>query len=119
MAAPDRRELGAVFAGGALGTAARAGVAELLPHAAGTAGLPWATLAVNVAGALLLGLVAARAPARGAFLGTGLCGGLTTFSTLQVELFGLLEHGRVATALLYAAISLAAGLAAFAVGARA
>jgi CrcB protein len=49
----DRRELFAVFAGGALGTAARAELAEALPFTAGR--WPWATFAVNIVGAFMLG----------------------------------------------------------------
>jgi CrcB protein len=49
----DRRELAAIFAGGFLGAVARAELGELLPYDAG--GWPWATFAVNIAGAFLLG----------------------------------------------------------------
>src|SRR5215212_675225 len=52
-AVPDLRELTAVFAGGCIGALARTGLAEALPHARGA--WPWATFAVNVAGAALLG----------------------------------------------------------------
>ncbi len=60
------------------GTLARAGMAEGLAT-------PWATLLVNLAGAALLGYVLVALPARRPLLGTGVCGGLTTFSTIQVE----------------------------------
>jgi CrcB protein len=46
------------------------------------------------------------------FLGTGICGGLTTFSTMQLELLKLLDRGAVGLALGYAAASVVAGLAA-------
>ena len=48
-------------------------------------------------------------------LGTGLCGGLTTFSTLQVEILGMLEHRHFGLAVGYAAASVSAGVLAVAV----
>jgi CrcB protein len=107
----DRRELGAVFLGGALGTLLRAGLLEAVGE--GAPGWPWATLAVNVAGAFMLGfLVTALPPAtrHRPLWTTGFCGGLTTFSTLQVELLKMLEAGRPGLVLAYAGASLAAGL---------
>jgi CrcB protein len=106
----DRRELGAIFLGGALGTLLRAGLLEAMGE--GAPGWPWATFAVNVAGAFLLGwLVTALPPAtrHRPLWTTGFCGGLTTFSTLQVELVKMLEAGRLGTAVLYAGASVAAG----------
>jgi CrcB protein len=107
-----REDAVAVAAGGAVGALARAGLAEVLPPTA--AGWPWGTLLANVAGTLLLALLARRAVAGRArlALGPGLCGALTTFSTLQLELVALLREGAAATAAGYAAVSLAAGLAA-------
>jgi CrcB protein len=115
----DPRELAAVFAGGVAGAIARAGVAEALPAAPGQ--WPWATFLVNVAGAFVLGLVIARGVRgyRRELLGAGFCGALTTFSTLQLELLGMLDAGRVALALAYALASIAAGLAAAALAGRA
>jgi fluoride exporter len=114
--AADARELGAVFAGGALGGLARVELSVLAPTPAGD--WPWSTLAVNLVGAFLLGYFATRlaerlppSAYRRPFLGTGVCGGLTTFSTMQLELVRMLDRGRVGLALLYAAVSLAAGLA--------
>ena len=104
-----------MFAGGIAGALARAGVVEALPHDPGA--WPWATLLVNLAGAFVLGLVAARGFRR-ALLGQGFCGALTTFSTFQLELLDLLEDGDVALALLYAGGSLAAGTAAVTLGRR-
>jgi fluoride exporter len=91
------------------------GVAEALPADPGA--WPWATLLVNVAGAFVLGATVPRARWR-PLVGTGFCGALTTFSTLQVEVLGLLDAGRVALAALYVGISGAAGLAAVALGER-
>jgi CrcB protein len=111
---PDRRELIAVFLGGCAGTLARAVLGEALPHEPGT--WPWATFTVNVAGAFLLGWLITRlqerlppSAYRRPLLGTGLCGGLTTFSTFQFELLGMLDADRLALAAGYAGASLAAG----------
>jgi CrcB protein len=110
----DPRELAAVFTGGALGALARALLQDALPHAPGS--WPWATFAVNVAGALLLGWAVTRlqerlplSAYRRPFLGTGICGGLTTFSAFQIELLQMLDAGHAALALGYAAASIAAG----------
>ena len=110
----DRRELLAVFAGGAVGAVARALVGELLPHDPGS--WPWATFGVNVAGAFLLGWLITRlqervppSAYRRPLLGTGFCGAFTTFSTFQVELLGMLDADRAGLALGYAGASLLAG----------
>jgi CrcB protein len=115
----DRRELAAIFLGGAIGALARYELAEALPHEAGT--WPWATFAVNVAGALALGYLTTRlqerlppSAYRRPLLGTGLCGALTTFSTMQVELLQMLDDGRAGLAAGYAAASIAAGVLAVA-----
>jgi CrcB protein len=113
----DARELAAIFAGGAAGTLVRAGLAQALPHAADA--WPWATFAANLAGAFVLGFGVTRLQERlplsryrRPFLGTGLCGGLTTFSALQLELLRMLDRGHDALALAYAAASLAGGFGA-------
>jgi CrcB protein len=114
----NRAELAAVFAGGFAGAMARAGVAEGLT---GGGGWPWATFAVNVAGAALLGWVVTRYAAGStgrSLLATGFCGALTTFSTMQLELLELFDDGRVVLAVGYALTSVAAGLAAVAVTSR-
>jgi CrcB protein len=107
----DRRELGAIFIGGALGALLRAGVAEALP--AGGPGWPWATLLVNVAGASLLGYwftVLPHSSYRRPLATTGFCGALTTFSTVQLELLEMVEAGRLGLAACYLGVSVAAGL---------
>jgi fluoride exporter len=115
----DRRELAAIFVGGAIGALARYGLAEALPHEAGT--WPWATFAVNIAGALALGYLTTRLQERlpptayrRPLLGTGFCGALTTFSTMQVELLQMLDDGRAGLAAGYAAASIVAGVLAIA-----
>jgi CrcB protein len=115
----DGREIAAVFAGGALGALARAGLAEAVDTPPGH--WPWATFAANVAGAFLLGYFATRLQERlpltryrRPFLGTGFCGALTTFSTMQVELIDMVDDGRYGLAAGYVAASIAAGFVAVA-----
>jgi CrcB protein len=114
MRGVDRRELAAIFGGGFLGAIARAEVGEALPYHHGR--WPWATFVVNIVGAALLGYFTTRlqerlplSAYRRPFLGTGLCGGLTTFSTMQLELLRMLDDGSVGLAAGYAAASVAGG----------
>lgn len=116
----DVRELGAIFAGGFAGAVARAELVEALPFHAG--GWPWATFIVNVLGAFLLGYFTTRlqerlpvSAYRRPLLGTGFCGALTTFSTMQLELLRMLDGNRVGLALAYALASIGAGFLAMAV----
>ena len=113
----DRREVAAIFAGGALGTLLRAALAEAFPHPA--TAWPWPTFAVNVTAAFLLGYFVTRlqerlplSSYRRPLLGTGLCGGLSTFSTMQVEILKMLDAHAYGLALGYTAASVAAGYAA-------
>jgi fluoride exporter len=92
--------------GGALGSVARYTVAAAWPTPAD--GFPWATFAINVAGCLLIGVLmvlivevwAAHRLLR-PFLGVGVLGGFTTFSTYTVQIQQLLEAGRTLLALGY------------------
>lgn len=113
----DRRELAAIFAGGFVGAIARAALVEGLPRAPDQ--WPWATFTVNIAGAFLLGYFATRlqerlplSAYRRPFLGSGICGALTTFSTMQVELLKMVDGGHWGLAVGYASGSVAAGFAA-------
>jgi CrcB protein len=110
------RELTAVFAGGVIGAIVRVVLAEAV--AGGPARWPLATFVANILGALVLGYVAERVrdPRRRLFLGTGLCGALTTFSTMQLELLWMLDAGRWALAAGYAAASVGAGVLAVSIG---
>jgi fluoride exporter len=116
----DGRELTAIFAGGFVGAVARAELAEALPTHVG--GWPWATFTVNIVGAFLLGYFITRlqerlpvSAYRRPLLGTGFCGALTTFSTVQIELLRMLDAGNVGLALAYALVSVAAGFVGVAV----
>jgi fluoride exporter len=116
--------IAAIVAGGAVGTLARGGLAQAVPHREGT--WPWATFTVNLAGALVLGWLLTRLAERTApsrywrpLIGTGFCGALTTFSTFQVETFQLARGGHVALAVAYPLVSIAAGLALAVAGAMA
>ncbi|HEX6458677.1 MAG TPA: fluoride efflux transporter CrcB [Thermoleophilaceae bacterium] len=113
----DVRELAAIFAGGAVGALARAGLVQWHPPAPGH--WPWVTFGVNIAGAFLLGYFATRLQERlpqsaykRPLLGTGFCGALTTFSTVQVELVRMLDRHEAGLAAGYFGASVAAGFAA-------
>jgi fluoride exporter len=113
----DGRTVAAIFAGGALGTLARAALAEAFPHAA--TAWPWPTFAVNIVAAFLLGYFVTRlqerlplSSYRRPLLGTGVCGGLSTFSTMEVEILKMLSAHAYGLAAGYAAASVAAGYAA-------
>ncbi len=110
----DYRELAAVFAGGALGTVARTGLGLLV--AADPGRWPWPTFTVNIVGAFLVGYFTTRllerlplSSYRRPLLGTGLCGGLTTFSTMQVETLKMIEHHHYGLAAGYTCASIVFG----------
>lgn len=111
----DNRELAAVFVGGAVGTILRAALGTL--GVADPGRWPWPTFTVNIIGTFLLGYVVTRlverlplSRYRRPILGTGLCGGLTTFSTMQVETITMIEHHHYGLAAGYTAASIVAGL---------
>jgi fluoride exporter len=113
----DRREIAAIFAGGAIGTLLRAALSEAFPQP--PTAWPWPIFAVNIVAAFLLGYAVTRlqerlplSSYRRPLLGTGLCGGLSTFSTVQVELLKMIDAHAWGLAIGYAAASVAAGYAA-------
>ncbi|MDK8171894.1 fluoride efflux transporter FluC [Curtobacterium citreum] len=118
------RYLVLVALGGAIGTGARAALAAALPA---VDGLSWTILAINVVGALCLGALleslAHRGPDVGArrtvrlFVGTGVLGGFTTYSTLADDTAKLLDVGRWGAGTGYALLSVALGVVAAAAGA--
>ena len=112
--------LGVVALGGALGSLLRWGATLVLPNAAE---FPWSTLAVNTAGCFAIGvlmfviieLVTAHRLVR-PFLGVGLLGGLTTFSTYVADAVKLVAAGRAGLALAYLLITALAALTAVVAG---
>jgi len=114
----------AVAFGGVIGATGRWGVAEAV-DAIGDAHPPgawaWATLIVNLVGSILIGIAARRLDRNSvawAFAVTGVLGGFTTFSALAVETNDLADAGRMPLAIGYGALTLAAGVAAAALGQR-
>jgi CrcB protein len=110
----DRRELAAIFAGGFAGAILRALLEEAVPHDPDR--WPWATFSINIAGAIVLAWLVTRlqerlplSAYRRPLLGTGFCGALTTFSTMQVEVLDMLDAGNVGLAAGYACASIAVG----------
>lgn len=111
--------LGVALAGG-LGSLARYAVGAAL--ASPTQRWPWGTLAVNLIGAALIGVVVAICAARpdGArlrvYLATGFLGGFTTFSSLALETVTQLQRRAYGSAVAYVAVTVVAGVAACAAG---
>jgi len=109
--------LAVISGGGVLGALARYGLSAAFPH--GPTGFPWATFAINVSGCLLIGILMVLItdvwPSQRLirpFLGTGVLGGYTTFSTAIVDVQHLLGVGAAGTALAYLAGTVIAALAA-------
>jgi CrcB protein len=98
--------LGVIALGGGLGSVARYGIAMALP--ATSRGFPWATFVTNVLGCFLIGILmvlvvevwSAQRLVR-PFLGVGVLGGFTTFSTYVEETLELMRPGRVLVAFSY------------------
>ncbi|UQX09751.1 fluoride efflux transporter CrcB [Candidatus Mycobacterium methanotrophicum] len=116
MASYDYRALAAVFAGGVVGTLARSAVTALMPAPEPTR-WPWSTFTANIVGAFLIGYFTTRllerlpvSSYRRPFLGTGVCGGFTTFSTMQAEILAMIEHGEYGLAVSYSVASIVLGL---------
>lgn len=110
-----------VMTGGAIGAAARYGLARAIPSA--SAGWPWPTFIANVAGGLLMGLLAAFIVRNGVvdenirlFAGVGLLGGFTTFSAFSLEMAQMVERSELALAGGYAMASVLIALAALFAG---
>jgi CrcB protein len=114
MAQVDRRELASIFVGGMAGALLRVWISNELPASATQ--WPWAIFIINISGSIALAYFATRlqerlpqSTYRRPFLGTGLCGAYTTFSTMQVEILKMLDHDRYGLAVGYSAASIGAG----------
>ena len=110
-----------VFVGGGFGAVLRWQLGRAMTQWLGPqmiTAFPFATLAANAAGSLLMGLLAGVLARYGSgeseqlrlLLGVGLLGGFTTFSAFSLEMVLLLERGQYLFALLYAVLSLALGI---------
>ena len=104
-----------------MGAAGRHGLEVAWPPPTG--GPAWTTLGTNALGCLLIGLLMVRVVEVGGthplvrpFLGVGVLGGFTTFSTYAVQSATLLQSGRAPTAVLYLVLTAAAALVAVAAG---
>jgi CrcB protein len=116
---PDHLRVGPialVAAGGAVGTAARAAIALVVPP---VSGFPVAIFAINVVGAFVLGVLLQALAMRGSdtgwrrqlrmFAGTGVLGGFTTYSALSADSAVLLTTGGFGLALLYGVATVVVG----------
>ena len=117
MGGEERGVTTALVAGaGLLGVLARYGITRATLH---TELLIWSTVAVNIVGSFLLGLLAAEQwfsrDVREA-LGVGFLGGFTTFSTFSVQAVLEVDGGRPATAVVYVFASVMGGIAAAVAG---
>ena len=114
--------LGAVAAGGAVGAVLRYLMMSLAGHLWHGA-FPWGTLAVNVLGSFLMGVVVRAAavawtpPAElRAFVVVGLLGAFTTFSTFSLDVWFLAERQQYASAAAYTAASVVLSVAGLVAG---
>jgi CrcB protein len=105
-----------VMIGGAVGAGLRYEVGRLALRILGAA-FPWGTLAVNLAGGLLMGLLAGAIYGEAAaqrplwlLLAVGVLGGFTTFSAFSFDLFAMIERGQAGAALTYGAGSVLGAL---------
>ena len=99
-----------VFLGGGSGAVARYWIGRGL---AVPGGFPWPTFGINVAGSFALGILAVLCKDRPGWfllLGTGVCGGFTTFSTFSVEALRMLEADEYGSATGYVCGSVAAAI---------
>ena len=108
---PHEWDLLAVIAAGAvIGAEARYGISTWITHP--VAAMPWSTVVINAARSLIIGLLMAYIDGRGAcrllrpFVGVGILGGFTTFSTFAVDVDSLIHAHRVGVAVGYLAATI-------------
>lgn len=122
----ETKRLGLVAVGGVIGALLRYAIALILGAPTDPAQVgywPWATLIVNLVGALAIGVLAGTLTQRqgnvlGPLLITGVLGGFTTVSALAIEVVALIDVGSLAVAITYFAVTVAGGLIAVAIGHR-
>lgn len=115
-----------VFAGGGTGAVLRYQLGRFMTHVLGVnvvTAFPWATLVANVIGSLSMGVLAGWLARHGShgeswrlFVGVGLLGGFTTFSSFSLETMLLIERGQASTAAVYAVVSVLAALTGLYIG---
>jgi len=115
-----------VALGGAIGSLLRYQVGRVMTYWLGVhtvTAFPWATLTVNVVGSLAMGLLGGWLARHGQggeqwrlFVGVGVLGGFTTFSSFSLEMMVLIERGQSGQAVIYTAVSVLAGLSALYMG---
>lgn len=110
-----------VMLGGALGAGARYALSQLMAARIATS-FPWATFSANVLGSLAMGILMGWLARGGGsetarlFVGVGLLGGFTTFSSFSLEFWMLFERGQTGAAFAYAALSVVGALMACSLG---
>lgn len=107
-----------VGSGGFIGAVFRYGLSGMVQRTAPLSSVPWGTVAVNLLGCLLIGVVAGLIESRQwfstearLFILIGVLGGFTTFSALGFEAFELLRNAEYLRAFCYVAVQVFAGLA--------
>jgi len=102
----------------AVGGAAGSSLRWLLANQANGSDFPVGTMAANVIGAAVLGALMARRPTAHlrALVATGFCGGLTTMSTLSLEIAWLIDGNRPGFGVTYLTLSMVAGVGAWMLG---
>ena len=110
-----------VMVGGALGSGLRYGVSLLMPSQQGM--MPWPTLVVNTIGSFVIGVLWIVASSKSTisphlvlFIGVGLCGGFTTFSTFALDTVVLYQHNVSLISLLYVVLSTCGGIVSVIIG---
>lgn len=99
--------------GGAIGSNARYWLGRSIRELTEPSTFPWGTMLINISGSIILGIVASlvkdRSTAWFLLLGTGFCGGYTTFSTFSLEIIEAIQQGRWLPVCMYVLSSVVGG----------